>query len=153
MHQVMCPIGTPRWLFPCPVNELMYNQLVANIDAHTPIAEDQRRKITVYMQEEDTRAVWEFQLQANQATRRWWQMLGPVKTYKEQDGFLVKCPTATSTAGAKLKQIIVGPKNTASALLANKIKYGDYYGPLHITTQYAWANGSSFFDTSTGHLQ
>jgi hypothetical protein len=67
--------------------------------------------------------------------------------------FLIKRPTTTPTADARLRRMIVGYKSTTSELLADKIKYGDYYGELYTTTQYVWETGHAFFDTTTEHLR
>jgi hypothetical protein len=74
-------------------------------------------------------------------------------TYSTKAGFLLRRLTTTPATDAQLTRIIVGHKNTTSDLLANKIKYGEYYNDLYATTQYVWKSGHSFFDTTTENLR
>jgi hypothetical protein len=88
--------------------------------------------------------------------KQWWRDKGPVeavRTYNIRNGYLEKVKKQEPPYGSILRRVIIGRQKTSINTLANKVLYGDYYGELHIATQYEWRDGRGFFDTTTQHIQ
>jgi hypothetical protein len=134
-----------------------FEKMMGNLNLHPTTGEKRRRKIPVYMQEEGTLTIWEFQEPANTTTRNWWMEQGPrepVRQYRLVQGFLEKVEAVVNPGVAtQMRRILVGKQKCSNRRLANKVKYGDYYGSMYVATQYQWEDSVDFFDTNTGHLR
>jgi hypothetical protein len=133
-----------------------YEVLTTNLKETPILCDSAEKKVAVYMQEMGGLRVWEYSIPKVNVTRLWHLQSvrpSPVRSFILNGENLVKVENLVPIQNTPMRRILVGKQYNRGCDLANKVRFGEFYGNLRFASQYEWVDGTEFLNTSTQHLR